>query len=68
MPWPASCCVGGKRITHDKHHHCWFHRPTSVGSPPAHNLVPRDVAALADELVAYHASFGALFHCAEQRT
>src|SRR5918998_5293709 len=42
--------------------------PPPSGRPPDHNLVPRDVAALADELVAYHAEFAPLFHRAEQRT
>jgi len=35
--------------------------------PPAQNLAPRDVAALADELVAYHARFAPLFRRREQR-
>ena len=41
--------------------------PPPSGRPPDHNLVPRDVAALADELVAYHAAFAPLFHRSEQR-
>ena len=42
--------------------------PPPSGRPPDHNLVPRDVDALADELVAYHAYFAPLFHRSEQRT
>jgi SRSO17 transposase len=42
--------------------------PPPSGRPPDHNLAPRDVAALADELVAYHAHFAPLFQRAEQRT
>src|SRR5918997_4435423 len=42
--------------------------PPPSGRPPDHNLVPRDVAALADELVAYHAEFAPLFQRSEQRT
>src|SRR5918997_2551831 len=41
--------------------------PPPSGRPPDHNLVPRDVAALADELVAYHAHFAPLFQRSEQR-
>ncbi|MCA1598839.1 MAG: IS701 family transposase [Chloroflexi bacterium] len=41
--------------------------PPPSGRPPAGNLVPADVAALADELVAYHAEFAPLFRRAEQR-
>ena len=41
--------------------------PPPSGRPPDHNLVPRDVVALADELVAYHAAFAPLFHRSEQR-
>ncbi len=41
--------------------------PPPSGRPPNHNLAPRDVAALADELVAYHAHFAPLFQRAEQR-
>ncbi len=37
------------------------------GRPPEINLAPRDVAALADELSAYHALFAPLFARAEQR-
>jgi SRSO17 transposase len=42
--------------------------PPPSGRPPQHNLAPRDVEALADELVAYHAHFAPLFQRAEQRT
>src|SRR5919202_4632722 len=42
--------------------------PPPSGRPPQHNLTPRDVEALADELVAYHAHFAPLFQRAEQRT
>ena len=42
--------------------------PPPSGRPPEHNLAPRDVAALADELVAYHAQFAPLFQRSEQRT
>jgi SRSO17 transposase len=42
--------------------------PPPSGRPPDHNLAPRDVAALAEELVAYHAHFAPLFQRAEQRT
>ncbi len=38
------------------------------GRPPQHNLVPCDVEALADELVAYHAYFAPLFQPSEQRS
>ncbi len=41
--------------------------PPPSARPPDHNLAPRDVAALADELVAYHAQFAPLFQRAEQR-
>jgi SRSO17 transposase len=41
--------------------------PPPSGRPPDHNLVPRDVEALADELVAYHAHFAPLFQRSEQR-
>src|SRR5215210_2011684 len=42
--------------------------PPPSGRPPEHNLAPRDVEALADELVAYHAHFAPLFQRSEQRT
>ncbi|HEY8475783.1 MAG TPA: IS701 family transposase [Chloroflexota bacterium] len=42
-------------------------KPPPSGMPPAQNLAPRDVAALADELVAYHARFAPLFRRREQR-
>ena len=42
--------------------------PPPSGRPPDHHLVPGDVAALADELVAYHAEFAPLLQRAEQRT
>jgi SRSO17 transposase len=42
--------------------------PPPSGRPPAINLAPRDVEALAEELVAYHAEFAPLFRRAEQRT
>ncbi len=35
--------------------------------PPTPNLAPRDVERLADDLVAYHARFAALFQRSEQR-
>ena len=35
--------------------------PPPSGRPPEINLAPRDVAALADELAAYHALFAPLF-------
>lgn len=41
--------------------------PPPSGQPPIINLAPRDVEALADELVAYHAHFAPLFQRAEQR-
>ena len=41
--------------------------PPPSGRPPEINLAPRDVAALADELVAYQALFAPLFQRAEQR-
>jgi SRSO17 transposase len=41
--------------------------PPPSGQPPIINLAPRDVEALADELLAYHAHFAPLFHRAEQR-
>src|SRR5215212_9308695 len=41
--------------------------PPPSGRPPEHNLVPRDVEALADELGAYHAHFAPLFQRSEQR-
>ncbi len=41
--------------------------PPPSGRPPAINLAPRDVAALADELTAYHALFAPLFARTEQR-
>src|SRR5918997_227685 len=41
--------------------------PPPSGRPPEHNLVPRDVEALADELVVYHAHFAPLFQRSEQR-
>jgi len=41
--------------------------PPPSGRPPEINLVPRDVAALAAELAAYHALFAPLFARAEQR-
>jgi SRSO17 transposase len=41
--------------------------PPPSGRPPDRNLAPRDVAALADEIVAYHAHFAPLFQRAEQR-
>src|SRR5437667_812412 len=40
--------------------------PPPSGRPPAINLAPRDVEALADELAAYHAHFAPLFQRAEQ--
>jgi SRSO17 transposase len=42
--------------------------PPPSGRPPEINLAPRDVEALAEELVAYHAEFAPLFRRAEQRT
>jgi len=41
--------------------------PPPSGRPPEINLAPRDGAALADELAAYHALFAPLFTRAEQR-
>jgi SRSO17 transposase len=41
--------------------------PPPSGRPPQHNLAPRDVETLADELVAYHAYFAPLFQRSEQR-
>ncbi len=41
--------------------------PPPSGRPPEINLAPRDVAALADDLTAYHALFAPLFARAEQR-
>jgi SRSO17 transposase len=41
--------------------------PPPSGLPPIINLAPRDVEALADELLAYHAQFAALGERAEQR-
>jgi SRSO17 transposase len=41
--------------------------PPPSARPPEHNLAPRDVAALADDLVAYHAYFAPLFQRSEQR-
>src|SRR5919202_5037207 len=41
--------------------------PPPSGRPPEHNLAPRDVEALADEVVAYHAHFAPLFQRTEQR-
>jgi len=41
--------------------------PPPSGQPPIVNLAPRDVEALADELLAYHAHFAPLFQRAEQR-
>lgn len=42
--------------------------PPPSGQPPVINLAPRDVEALADELLAYHAHFASLFQRSEQRT
>lgn len=42
--------------------------PPPSGQPPLINLAPRDVDALADELLAYHAHFAPLFQRSEQRT
>jgi len=42
--------------------------PPPSGRPPEQNLAPRDVEALADELVTYHAHFAPLFQRSEQRT
>jgi SRSO17 transposase len=41
--------------------------PPPSGQPPIINLAPRDVAALAEDLVAYHAHFAPLFVRSEQR-
>lgn len=41
--------------------------PPPSGQPPVINLAPRDVQALADELLAYHAHFAPLFQRSEQR-
>jgi SRSO17 transposase len=41
--------------------------PPPSGRPPEHNLAPRNVEALAAELVAYHAHFAPLFQRSEQR-
>src|SRR5438067_9523617 len=41
--------------------------PPPSGLPPTGNLAPRDVATLADALLAYHAEFAPLFRRAEQR-
>jgi len=41
--------------------------PPPSGRPPASNLAPRDVAALQEELAAYHQVFQPLFARAEQR-
>src|SRR6266545_1595708 len=41
--------------------------PPPSGRPPAINLAPRDLTALADELLAYHADFAPLGERAEQR-
>ena len=41
--------------------------PPPSARPPQHNLVPRDIQALADDLVAYHALFAPLFQRSEQR-
>src|SRR5579884_3483438 len=42
-------------------------KPPPSGMPPEQNLTPRDVAALADDLIAYHALFAPLFRRREQR-
>ncbi len=42
-------------------------RPPPSSQPPIINLAPRDVEALADELLAYHAHFAPLFQREEQR-
>jgi SRSO17 transposase len=42
--------------------------PPPSGQPPALALATRDVEALAEELVAYHAEFAPLFRRTEQRT
>jgi len=41
--------------------------PPPSGQPPVINLAPRDLTALADELVAYHAHFAPLGERSEQR-
>ena len=41
--------------------------PPPSSRPPEVNLVPSDVEALANDLVAYHAEFAPLFRRAEQR-
>ena len=41
--------------------------PPPSGLPPAINLAPHDIEALAQELVAYHAHFAPLFRRSEQR-
>jgi SRSO17 transposase len=41
--------------------------PPPSGQPPIINLAPRDLTALADELLAYHAHFAPLFQRQEQR-
>src|SRR5262245_615446 len=41
--------------------------PPPSGQPPLINLAPRDVVALADDLLAYHAHFAPLFLRQEQR-
>src|SRR2546430_14422949 len=41
--------------------------PPPSGLPPVINLASRDVEALADELLAYHAHFAPLFQRSEQR-
>lgn len=41
--------------------------PPPSGLPPMGNLAPRDVEALAEALLAYHAEFAPLFRRAEQR-
>ena len=48
-------------------HHTRARTPPPSARPPIANLAPRDVAALADELGAYHAPFAPLFRRAEQR-
>ena len=42
--------------------------PPPSGRPPEANLAPRDVAALGEELLAYHAVFQPLFQRTEQHT
>ena len=44
-----------------------IYAPPPSGRPPEQNLAPRDVEALAEELVAYHALFSPLFVREEQR-